>query len=83
MEGNPPRTDFIEAVAQRTKTAAGSIQFIPAARESRPEAPGRPRFVAGRPAAITAPPYSYRLAALQTIQYLKAVLTDVNNSHLC
>jgi hypothetical protein len=83
MEGNPPRTDFIEEVARRTKLPSGAFSsFLLHAKVD-------PRHRADLDSLLDALPLSQHhhtvigLSALQTIQYLKAVLTDVNNSHLC
>jgi hypothetical protein len=83
MEGTPPETEFIEDVARRNKLpmeAFSSFLF---------HAKIDPRHRADLDSLLDILPLSNEqlgligLSAVQTIQYLAEVLTDVNTSHLC
>ncbi len=83
MEGNPPRTDFIEEVARRNDLPPEAFSsFLLHARVD-------PKHRADLDSLLDALPLSQGehgiigLSALQTTQYLKSVLADINNSHLC
>jgi hypothetical protein len=83
MEGNPPRTDFIEEVAQRNGLPLEAFSsFLLHAKVD-------PKHRADLDFLLDTLPLSdgehgiIGLSALQTIQYLKSVLSEVNKSHLC
>ena len=82
MEGTPPRTEFIEDVARRNSLSPKAFSsFLLHAKVD-------PKHRADLDALLDELPLSQNhhtiigLSALQTTQYLKTVLTDVNNSHL-
>ncbi len=83
MEGEPPKTAFIEGVIRRTQLPAEAFSsFLLHAKID-------PAHRADLDALLDSFLLSadqhmiIGLSALQTIQYLKSVLTDVNNSHPC
>jgi pyrroloquinoline quinone (PQQ) biosynthesis protein C len=83
MEGTPPKTEFIEAVARRTGLPLDAFSsFLLHAKVD-------PRHRADLDALLDDLPLNEHhhaligLSALETIKYLKTVLLDVNNSHLC
>jgi pyrroloquinoline quinone (PQQ) biosynthesis protein C len=83
MEGNPPRTDFIEEVAQRNRLPLEAFSsFLLHAKVD-------PKHRADLDSLLDTMPLSESehgligLSALQTTQYLKSVLAEVNKSHLC
>jgi hypothetical protein len=83
MEGNPPRTEFIEEVAERNQLPLEAFSsFLLHAKVD-------PRHRADLDLLLDSLPLSDHehaiigLSALQTIQYLKSVLAEVNESHLC
>jgi pyrroloquinoline quinone (PQQ) biosynthesis protein C len=82
MEGTPPRTEFIEDVARRNSLSPKAFSsFLLHAKVD-------PKHRADLDALLDELPLSQNhhtiigLSALQTTQYLKTVLTAVNNSHL-
>jgi heme oxygenase-like protein len=83
MEGTPPKIEFIEAVAHRTRfPIAAFSSFMRHAKID-------PHHRADLDSLLDALPLSadhhtvIGLSALQTIHYLKTVLSEVNKSHLC
>ena len=83
MEGTPPTTEFIEAVARRTQLPEEAFSsFLLHAKVD-------PRHRADLDCLLDLLPLTEEhhvligLSALETINYLKTVLLDVNNSHLC
>jgi pyrroloquinoline quinone (PQQ) biosynthesis protein C len=83
MEGNPPKTDFIEDVARRNGLPSKAFSsFLLHAKVD-------PKHRTDLDSLLDKLPLSHEhhsiigLSALQTIGYLKAVLTEVNNSHVC
>lgn len=83
MEGTPPETEFIEDVARRNKLPLEAFSsFLRHAKID-------PGHRADLDLLLDILPLSNEqlgligLSAVQTIQYLTAVLTDVNTSHLC
>jgi pyrroloquinoline quinone (PQQ) biosynthesis protein C len=83
MEGNPPRTDFIEEVARRNNLPLEAFSsFLLHAKLD-------PKHRADLDSLLDVLPLSpgdqgiVGLSALQTIHYLRSVLAEVNNSHLC
>jgi pyrroloquinoline quinone (PQQ) biosynthesis protein C len=82
MEGTPPRTEFIEEVAKRNSLLPKAFSsFLLHAKID-------PKHRADLDTLLDELPLSQNqhaiigLSALQTTQFLKTVLTDVNNSHL-
>ena len=83
MEGTPPETEFIEAVARRTQLPLEAFSsFLLHAKVD-------PRHRADLDALLDLLPLTedhhtmIGLSAFETIKYLKTVLLDVNKSHLC
>jgi hypothetical protein len=83
MEGTPPKTEFVEAVARRTQLPLEAFSsFLLHAKVD-------PRHRADLDALLDLLPLTedhhtvIGLSALDTIKYLKTVLLDVNKSHLC
>jgi len=83
MEGEPPKTEFIEEVARRTGLPFKAFSsFLLHAKID-------PTHRADLDALLDSLSLSSHqhtligLSAFQTVQYLKSVLTDVNNFHLC
>jgi pyrroloquinoline quinone (PQQ) biosynthesis protein C len=83
MEGTPPESEFIEDVARRNKLPLEAFSsFLLHARID-------PTHRADLDRLLDHLPLSNEqlgvigLSAVQTIQYLAEVLTDVNNSHVC
>ena len=83
MEGTPPESEFIEDVARRNKLPLEAFSsFLRHAKID-------PGHRADLDLLLDILPLSNEqlgligLSAVQTIQYLTAVLTDVNTSHLC
>jgi pyrroloquinoline quinone (PQQ) biosynthesis protein C len=83
MEGTPPKTEFIEAIARRTRLPLEAFSsFLLHAKVD-------PRHRTDLDALLDLLPLTedhqvvIGLSALETIKYLKTVLLDVNNSHLC
>ena len=83
MEGTPPKAEFIEDVARRNKLPLEAFSsFMLHAKLD-------PKHRADLDLLLDSLSLSQHqmgligLSALQTIQYLKAVLADVNRSHLC
>ncbi len=83
MEGTPPEIEFIEEVARRNKLPLEAFSsFLLHAKVD-------PKHRADLDSLLDTLALSQHeigiigLSALQTIQYLKAVLTDVNRAHLC
>ena len=83
MEGTPPESEFIEDVARRNKLPLEAFSsFLLHAKID-------PRHRADLDSLLDILPLSNEqlgligLSAVQTIQYLAEVLTDVNTSHLC
>lgn len=83
LEGTPPETEFIEDVARRNKLPLEAFSsFLRHAKID-------PVHRADLDLLLDVLPLSKEqlgligLSAVQTIQYLTAVLTDVNTSHLC
>ena len=83
MEGTPPQSEFIEDVARRNKLPLEAFSsFILHAKVD-------PKHRADLDLLLDKLPLRKEqlgligLSALQTIQYLKTVLADVNGSHLC
>lgn len=83
MEGTPPTTEFIEAVARRTRFPLDAFSsFLLHAKVD-------PRHRADLDALLDDLPLNEQhhaligLSALETIKYLKTVLLEVNSSHLC
>jgi len=83
MEGNPPRAEFIEEVAERNQLPLEAFSsFLLHAKVD-------PKHKADLDLLRDPLPLSDQghtvigLSALQTIQYLKSVLAEVNKSHLC
>ncbi len=83
MEGTPPKAEFIEAVARRNKLPTEAFSsFLLHAKVD-------PKHRADLDSLLDQLPLSpdhhtvIGLSALQTISYLKAVLSDVNSSHQC
>lgn len=83
MEGTPPETEFIEDVARRNKLPLEAFSsFLLHAKID-------PRHRADLDSLLDILPLSNEqlgligLSAMQTIQSLAEVLTDVNTSHLC
>lgn len=83
MEGTPPTTDFIEEVARRNRLPPEAFSsFLLHAKVD-------PKHRDDLDALLDELPLSSQhhaiigLSALQTIEYLRCVIADVNNSHLC
>ena len=83
LEGTPPETEFIKDVARRNKLPLEAFSsFLRHAKID-------PGHRADLDLLLDSLPLSKEqlgligLSAVQTIQYLTAVLTDVNTSHLC
>jgi pyrroloquinoline quinone (PQQ) biosynthesis protein C len=83
MEGTPPQSEFIEDVARRNKLPLEAFSsFLLHAKVD-------PKHRADLDLLLDKLPLRKEqlgligLSALQTIQYLKTVLADVNTSHLC
>jgi len=83
MEGTPPKTEFIEAVARRTRLPLEAFSsFLLHAKVD-------PRHRADLDTLLDVLPLTedhhmvIGLSAFETIKYLKTVLLDVNKSHLC
>ena len=83
LEGTPPESEFIEDVARRNKlTLQAFSSFLLHAKID-------PRHRADLDLLLDVLPLTHEhlglvgLSAVQTIQYMTAVLADVNTSHLC
>ena len=83
MEGNPPKTEFIEDVARRNRLPLEAFSsFLLHAKIDLKHRADLDSLLDELP--ISPEQHAVvGLSALQTINYLAAVLTDINNSHLC
>lgn len=83
MEGTPPEAEFIEEVAQRNRLPLEAFSSFLLHAKVDPKHRADLDFLLDALALSQDEIGLVGLSALQTIQYLKTVLADVNNSHLC
>ena len=83
MEGTPPETEFIEEVARRNRLPLEAFSSFMLHAQVDPKHRADLDSLLDRLALSQHEIGLIGLSALQTIQYLKAVLAEVNCSHLC
>jgi pyrroloquinoline quinone (PQQ) biosynthesis protein C len=83
MEGTPPEAEFIEEVARRNGLPVEAFSSFLLHAKVDPKHRADLDFLLDSLTLSQHETGLIGLSALQTIQYLKTVLADVNNSHLC